>query len=57
MHEKIYDRFMEKAIKRVAAIKQGNPLDTVDDDRRPGLVSEQLEKIHVLHGYRPSGRC
>ncbi len=27
VHEKIYDRFMERAIKRVAAIKQGNPLD------------------------------
>src|SRR5574343_2052710 len=28
IQESIYDRFMERAIKRVAAIKQGNPLDT-----------------------------
>ena len=27
IHEKIYDRFMERALKRVAEIKQGNPLD------------------------------
>ncbi|WP_114394103.1 aldehyde dehydrogenase [Oleisolibacter albus] len=27
VHEKIYDRFMEKALKRVQAIRQGNPLD------------------------------
>ncbi|QJU57917.1 aldehyde dehydrogenase family protein [Sphingomonas sp. AP4-R1] len=27
VHEKIYDRFMERALKRVAAIVQGSPLD------------------------------
>jgi aldehyde dehydrogenase len=27
VHEKIYDRFMERAIARVNAMKQGNPLD------------------------------
>ncbi len=27
VQESIYDRFMERAIKRVKAIKQGNPLD------------------------------
>lgn len=27
VHESIYDRFMERALKRVAEIKQGNPLD------------------------------
>src|SRR5690606_39749418 len=27
IHEKIYDRFMEKALKRVEAIVQGDPLD------------------------------
>jgi aldehyde dehydrogenase len=27
VHEKIYDRFMERALKRVAAIKGGDPLD------------------------------
>ncbi|MBQ0138244.1 MAG: aldehyde dehydrogenase family protein [Kurthia sp.] len=28
IHESIYDKFMEKAIERVKAIKMGNPLDT-----------------------------
>ncbi|MGB6175889.1 MAG: aldehyde dehydrogenase family protein [Methylocella sp.] len=44
VHEKIYDRFMERAIARVNAMKQGNPLD-------PSTVvgaqasNDQLEKI------------
>ena len=44
IQESIYDRFMERALKRVEAIKQGNPLD-------PSTMigaqasSEQLEKI------------
>jgi aldehyde dehydrogenase len=44
IQESIYDKFMEKVIARVAAIKQGNPLD-------PSTMvgaqasSEQLEKI------------
>ena len=44
IHESIYDRFMERALKRVAAIKQGDPLD-------PSTMigaqasSEQMEKI------------
>lgn len=44
VHESIYDRFMERAVKRVEQIKQGNPLD-------PSTMigaqasSEQLEKI------------
>jgi aldehyde dehydrogenase len=44
VQESIYDRFMEKALKRVEAIKQGSPLD-------PSTMigaqasSEQLEKI------------
>ncbi len=44
IQESIYDRFMEKALKRVAAIKQGSPLD-------PSTMigaqasNEQLEKI------------
>jgi aldehyde dehydrogenase len=28
IQESVYDKFMDRAIKRVAAIKQGNPLDT-----------------------------
>ena len=44
IHERIYDRFMERALKRVAALRQGNPLD-------PSTMvgaqasAEQLEKI------------
>ncbi|MBC7479697.1 MAG: aldehyde dehydrogenase family protein [Pseudorhodobacter sp.] len=44
IHEKIYDKFMDKALKRVAAIVQGDPLD-------PSTMigaqasSEQFEKI------------
>jgi aldehyde dehydrogenase len=44
IHESLYDRFMERALKRVAAITQGSPLD-------PSIMlgaqasSEQLEKI------------
>jgi aldehyde dehydrogenase len=44
IHESIYDRFMERALERVKAIKAGNPLD-------PSTMigaqasSEQLEKI------------
>jgi len=44
VHEKIYDRFMERAIKRVAAIKQGNPLD-MSTMIGAQASSEQLEKI------------
>ncbi|WP_031362934.1 aldehyde dehydrogenase [Caballeronia sordidicola] len=42
--EKIYDRFMERALKRVAAIKQGHPLDprTMIGAQ---ASQEQLEKI------------
>ncbi|CAA2102860.1 aldehyde dehydrogenase [Methylobacterium sp.] len=44
VHESIYDRFMERAIKRVEAITQGSPLDptTMIGAQASG---EQLEKI------------
>ncbi len=44
VHEKIYDRFMEKALARVAAIKQGDPLD-MSTMIGAQASSEQLEKI------------
>ena len=44
VHEKIYDRFMERALKRVAAIKQGDPLDPATMIGAQAS-SEQLEKI------------
>lgn len=44
IQESIYDRFMEKALKRVSAIRQGNPLysNTMVGAQ---ASSEQLEKI------------
>lgn len=44
IQESIYDQFMEKAIARVAAIKQGNPLDT-DTMIGAQASQEQVEKI------------
>ena len=44
IQESIYDRFMERALKRVAAIKQGNPLDP-ETMVGAQASSEQLEKI------------
>jgi len=44
VHEKIYDRFMEKAVRRVEKIVQGNPLDTATMIGAQAS-SEQLEKI------------
>ena len=44
IQESIYDRFMERALQRVAAIKQGNPLDA-DTMIGAQASTEQLEKI------------
>jgi aldehyde dehydrogenase len=44
IQESIYDRFMERALKRVAAIKQANPLDS-STMIGAQASSEQLEKI------------
>jgi aldehyde dehydrogenase len=44
IHESIYDRFIEKVLKRVAAIKQGSPLDT-DTMMGAQASSMQMEKI------------
>ena len=44
IHESIYERFMERALKRVAAIRQGNPLDA-NTMVGAQASSEQLEKI------------
>ena len=37
VQEKIYDRFMERAIERTKKIKQGHPLDPDHHDRCPGF--------------------
>ena len=44
VQESIYERFMERAIKRVAAIKQGNPLDSATMIGAQAS-HEQLDKI------------
>ena len=44
VHESIYDKFMERVVKRVANIKQGNPLDT-DTMIGAQASSQQMEKI------------
>ncbi|WP_414039856.1 aldehyde dehydrogenase [Acidithiobacillus sp. M4-SHS-6] len=58
IHESIYDAFMERALKRVAAIKQGNPLD-------PSTMigaqasQEQMEKIlsYLGLGRQEGAQC
>ena len=52
IHESIYDRFMERALKRVEAIVQGSPLD-MGTMMGAQASSEQLEKIL---GYFDIGR-
>ncbi|WP_298282182.1 aldehyde dehydrogenase [Acidocella sp.] len=44
IHESIYERFMERVIKRVAAIKQGSPLD-MSTMIGAQASSEQMHKI------------
>ncbi|RZF26730.1 aldehyde dehydrogenase family protein [Paraburkholderia sp. UYCP14C] len=44
IHESIYDKFMGRVLERVAAIKQGNPLDT-DTMIGAQASKEQLAKI------------
>jgi aldehyde dehydrogenase len=52
IHESIYDRFMERALKRVEAIVQGSPLD-MGTMMGAQASNEQLEKIL---GYFDIGR-
>jgi aldehyde dehydrogenase len=44
VHESIYEKFLEKAVKRVAAIKVGNPL-SADTQMGPQASHDQIEKI------------
>lgn len=44
IHESIYEKFIERVLKRVAAIKQGDPLDT-DTMMGAQASQEQLTKI------------
>ena len=52
IHESIYDRFMERVLQRVAAIKQGNPLDS---ETMLGAQASQ-EQITKILSYLDLGR-
>jgi aldehyde dehydrogenase len=52
IHESIYKEFMERCLKRIAAIKQGDPLDR-ETMIGPQVSAAQLEKIE---GYVKIGR-
>src|SRR6201995_2190396 len=58
LQESIYDQFMEKALKRVAAIKQGNPLE-MSTMIGAQASSEQLEKIlsYLDLGKQEGAQC
>jgi len=52
IQESMYDRFMERALQRVAAIKQGNPLDTTT------MMGAQasLQQMDKIQSYLKLGR-
>ncbi|MGB0095302.1 MAG: aldehyde dehydrogenase family protein [Solirubrobacteraceae bacterium] len=52
IHESIYEEFMERCLQRIAAIKQGDPLDR-ETMLGPQVSRAQLEKIE---GYVKIGR-
>jgi aldehyde dehydrogenase len=58
IHESIYEPFMERVLKRVAAIKQGNPLD-MSTMIGAQASSEQLEKIlsYLDLGRQEGAQC
>src|SRR5579864_2118195 len=58
VEEKIYDRFMERALKRVAAISQGHPLDSKTMIGAQAS-QEQLEKIlsYIDLGRQEGAEC
>ncbi len=56
--EDIYDEFMARCLDRIAAIRQGNPLDT-DTMIGPQVSAQQLEKIsrYVQIGVDEGAKC
>jgi aldehyde dehydrogenase len=52
IQESVYDRFMERALKRVQAIKQGSPLDTAS------MMGAQasLDQMNKIQSYLKLGR-
>jgi aldehyde dehydrogenase len=53
IHESIYDQFMARALQRVQAIKQGNPLDT---DTMMGAQASSMQMDKIL-SYMEVGRA
>lgn len=58
IHESIYDQFIERALKRVQNIRQGNPFDT-DTMIGAQASSEQMEKIlsYIKIGQEEGANC
>ena len=58
IQESIYERFMERALERIRAIKQGNPLDT-ETMVGAQVSTQQLEKItsYVDIGKQEGAEC
>ena len=58
IHESIFDRFMERAVARVAKIKVGNPLDP-ETQMGPQASRDQMEKIlsYIKIGKEEGARC
>lgn len=58
IQESVYDEFMERALKRVAAIKQGNPLDSATMIGAQ-VSTEQMEKIlsYIDIGRQEGAEC
>jgi aldehyde dehydrogenase len=58
IQESIYDKFMEKALKRVAKVKQGNPLDMKTMIGAQASL-EQYEKIlsYIALGKKEKAKC
>ncbi|MFZ5508550.1 MAG: aldehyde dehydrogenase [Pseudomonadota bacterium] len=58
IHESIYDRFMDRALGRIRAIRQGNPLDT-ETMIGAQASTEQLNKIlsYINLGRQEGAHC
>ncbi|HXH01953.1 MAG TPA: aldehyde dehydrogenase [Candidatus Competibacteraceae bacterium] len=58
IHESIYDRFMERVLARVKAVRQGHPLDS-DTMIGAQASSEQLDKIlsYIDIGRQEGAQC
>ncbi|MCB1888163.1 MAG: aldehyde dehydrogenase family protein [Rhodocyclaceae bacterium] len=58
IHESIYDRFMDRAVARIRAIKQGNPLDT-ETMMGAQASQEQMTKIasYLELGKQEGAQC